>query len=617
MMRSLRLHLVAALLLASASAAPVPPAVDVQAPHHALRAARAQAKTPAGRAALLQRPEIALAAAQARLADMVGAAALAELQSTQAGAEFLARLWQDQAALDAFTTAPPAPANPGACLLVWQRIDALDPASRSGLLQRLAIATALEHGVPVLPWSEWGDTSAATIDPVKRYAFYRDAHAAGTLFPCFDQLSVWELRRVVDIPLYDQDVAWYHTTLPKPELRTQDKISDAMWLVKYQDRNPKNGHSVQEGKPYYDGKRWTPAVILEYGGVCGAVAKFGSFAARAYGVPAQPVGQEGHCAMSWKQTNGQWQTGNCGPDAFAFSNLHGLWPGFTSRGCALPLYQAVAASPAFVQSFHAAQLATDGLSAGRPRRAALVDAADSCPANFALWRQAVTEAVADPGISIDEARDLALGAMQALAALAPQMALDLSAQLEQAPAWQALPLAQRVRWNQDLQAAFLAGRTAAGLGAEAANDDKGAWEELLGRLTLIYAGTSRPIGDFPLPMLQSVLAGKHSAATGWWTRASPAERGAWVDAMIAAAKRASGVPALSRIAAQSLVTRCMEDAALRARAAEALVAAGDASRKLGLGKDALELYRRAILAGEQAGDRAWVLRFTQEALKAP
>ncbi|MBL9140615.1 MAG: hypothetical protein JNK53_02005, partial [Phycisphaerae bacterium] len=463
-----------------------------------------------------------------------------------------------------------------------------------------------------LPWSEWGDASAATIDPVKRYALYRDAHAAGTLFACFQELPVWELRRVVDVPLYDEDVVWFHTSLPKPELRTQDEIGRALGLVKYLDRNPNNGHSIHEGKPFYDGKRWTPAVILEYGGVCGAVAKFGSFAARAYGVPAQPLGQEGHCAMTWKRATNGWVTANCGPDAFAWSNLHGLWPGFTARGSALPLYAAVAGAPEFVASFHLAQLATEGLGAGRDRRAALVGAAQACPGNFAIWRQAVAEAVADPSLTVSEARQLATASMRALATLAPQMALDLAVQLEQTAAWQALPLAVRVAWNEALQHSLLEGRAHA---VRATNSEQGAWQELIARLIWLHAGESRGFGEFPLLAHQAILSGKNQVARSWWEGTTPEARQRTVQSVLASVERAQGVPSLARISAQSVVARCMQDPGLRDQAGAALVAAGLACRSAGLTEEALELFRGAILEGERIGDRDWVVRFTREARK--
>lgn len=584
-------------------------AVDAADARAELVRAQAGARSPADLARVAARPEVALAAARARLCDMVGDAALAECARDAEGTAFLQRVWNDQAALDAFTTQPPAPQDAAKSLAVWRAIDAFDPASRSGLLQRLAIAVALEHGVPVLPWSEWGDERAPRIDPVKRYAFYRDAHAAGTLLACFDSLPVWELRRVVDIPLYDEDVAWFHTSMPRPELRSQQAIGDAMWLVKYQERNPANGRSIHEGKPYYDGKRWTPAVILEYGGVCGAVAKFGSFAARAFGVPAQPIGQEGHCAMAWKRSDEGWVTGNCGPDAFAWSNLHGLWPGFTGRGSALVLYHRIGAKPELAASCHAAQLASQGMAPGAARRARLMDAIEACPANFGLWSQVVREAVADPGLEASEATRIATRCLAGLGADAPQMAIDLVVTLENGEAVASLDAASRLAWNDALLGALAKARA----GQKAGNDEQGAWQELLARRLWLMAGEQRGFGDFPLLEHQAILNGKQKRVREWWDALSADARAAAADRLLYAGTRAAGSPALARAVADAVLARCMEDDALRARAARAVSAAGEALRRAGDDKAALALYRTAILEGERLGDRPWVVRFTREA----
>lgn len=53
--------------------------------------------------------------------------------------------------------------------------------------------------------------------------------------------------------------------------------------------------------------------ILDYGGVCGAVSKFGASCCQAFGVAAMPVGQPGHCAMIWRAPGGRWRLENdCG-----------------------------------------------------------------------------------------------------------------------------------------------------------------------------------------------------------------------------------------------------------------------------------------------------------------
>ena len=41
------------------------------------------------------------------------------------------------------------------------------------------------------------------------------------------------------------------------------------------------------------------ALMHEVGAVCGGVSKFGVAMAQAFGIPAMPVGQPGHCAFLW------------------------------------------------------------------------------------------------------------------------------------------------------------------------------------------------------------------------------------------------------------------------------------------------------------------------------
>ena len=62
---------------------------------------------------------------------------------------------------------------------------------------------------------------------------------------------------------------------------------------------------MQEGLRFYDGQKATLPRILAYGGVCGAVSKWGASCCQAFGVCAMPVAQPGHCAMIWRQSEGR------------------------------------------------------------------------------------------------------------------------------------------------------------------------------------------------------------------------------------------------------------------------------------------------------------------------
>lgn len=79
---------------------------------------------------------------------------------------------------------------------------------RYGVLQRLALAIALEHAVPIEQANPTARTDAPeTIDPVKRYLHYQKAFLDGELDPAFERLSTWELRMVVDGDEPDETLA--------------------------------------------------------------------------------------------------------------------------------------------------------------------------------------------------------------------------------------------------------------------------------------------------------------------------------------------------------------------------------------------------------------------------
>merc|ERR1711935_1020864 len=73
----------------------------------------------------------------------------------------------------------------------------------------------------------------------------------------------------------------------------------------------------------------TMPTILEYGGVCGAVSKFGASACQAHGVPAMPVAQPGHCAMIWRSPLGDWvlENDNSGwGQSYMHDDIQITWP---------------------------------------------------------------------------------------------------------------------------------------------------------------------------------------------------------------------------------------------------------------------------------------------------
>lgn len=242
-----------------------------------------------GRAALLQW----------RLLEKIGP----EGRKDPALAETLAWLLADQDALAMlFGSGEPAGGRWREAVGVLGRC-ARDGTHREGLPLRVSVATALVFAEPVRAMADGSE-----IDPVARVDSFLEWDTRGELFPSFRELSPWELRFVVGSWSTDADLAWARANI-KPDLRRRDKVGEAAHMLAYNLTN-KNGVSVQEGKRFYDDKPMTLAVMLEYGGVCGAISRFGSSMSQAFGVPAMPVGQPGHCAFLWQKEPRAWTIGN-------------------------------------------------------------------------------------------------------------------------------------------------------------------------------------------------------------------------------------------------------------------------------------------------------------------
>ena len=87
----------------------------------------------------------------------------------------------------------------GRAMEIYTAIQKASAKAKDGVLQRLALAIALEHAVPVKQNNPQAATDApATVDPVKRYLNYEKAYLAGELDPAFKDLTAWDLRFVVD-----------------------------------------------------------------------------------------------------------------------------------------------------------------------------------------------------------------------------------------------------------------------------------------------------------------------------------------------------------------------------------------------------------------------------------
>lgn len=266
-------------------------------------------------------------------------------------------------------------------LAVLDRIVTSDPAAKEGLPRRIAIATALTFAQPVA-WMADG----SPIDPVARYRSYVQWDRDGVLFPSFRDLSTWELRYVVGSWSSDADLVWAREHI-KPELKVRDRVGDGAHMLKYTATN-KNGVSVQKGRAFYDDKPMTMAVMLEYGGVCGAISRFGTSMSQAFGVPAMPVGQPGHCAFLWQKQAHEWSINNNisgWPESHRHDGIQMTWG---NQAWLVPLFQTAQKDlGAFVDA--ELLLATAPLQSPSEAESLLAAARRRCPQHFGVWGASV------------------------------------------------------------------------------------------------------------------------------------------------------------------------------------------------------------------------------------
>ena len=313
------------------------------------------------------------AALQWMLLSRIGADARAD----PACRDCLAWILGDMPALTLFlSSGQPAAGKWGEAVRVLARV-ANSRERREGLPLRLSVATALVFAEPVRWMAD--DTP---IDPVARVDSYLAWDKAGVLFPTFRELSAWEMRYVVGSWSSDDDLAWARANI-KPDLRVRDKVGDGAHMLAYNLAN-KNGVSVQEGRKFYDNKPMTMAVMLEYGGVCGAISRFGSSMSQAFGVPAMPVGQPGHCAFIWQKEPRRWSINN-DISGWAESGCHGgIFIEWGQPAWLMPLMQdAQADRDGFARA--EALVALAEIAGADARAGLLAEACRRCARHYGAW----------------------------------------------------------------------------------------------------------------------------------------------------------------------------------------------------------------------------------------
>lgn len=184
----------------------------------------------------------------------------------------------------------------GRAMEIYTAIQKASPKAREGVFQRLALATSLEHAVPVAQTNAQTETNAPTVvDPIKRYLHYEKAFVDGELDPAFKNFSVWEYRMVVGCDAPDSILAWGREMLRNYR---PDHIYNPNYGWRYSiavTTEVKYGSEcVKDDLPSLHAYQNIP----KDGGVCGRRAFFGRFILKSFGIPTWGVTQDAHAALS-------------------------------------------------------------------------------------------------------------------------------------------------------------------------------------------------------------------------------------------------------------------------------------------------------------------------------
>jgi hypothetical protein len=184
----------------------------------------------------------------------------------------------------------------GEAMKIYSDIQKASPKAKSDLFQRLALATALEHAIPVAQSNAKAVTDGpAVVDPVKRYLHYEKAYLDGELDPAFKDFTTWEYRFVINHDVPDEISTWGRKML---QTYRPDHIymPDYGWryVAAVRTEVPYGSQNVQ----YDVDTLHQHQNIAKNGGICGRRAFFGRFMLRSFGIPTWGVTQKAHAALS-------------------------------------------------------------------------------------------------------------------------------------------------------------------------------------------------------------------------------------------------------------------------------------------------------------------------------
>lgn len=186
--------------------------------------------------------------------------------------------------------------NYGRAMEIYTTIQQTSPKASEGVLERLALAVALEHATPISQRNAKTESDAPShVDPIARYKHYEQAYLGDELDPYFKDQPVWNLRFVVNGHEPNETLVWGREMMRnyRPDhITTKDNRWRYVAAVRTEIR-----YGSQENKFDQDNLQFFQN-ILKNGGVCGRRAFFGRFVLRAFGNPTIARPSPGHAALA-------------------------------------------------------------------------------------------------------------------------------------------------------------------------------------------------------------------------------------------------------------------------------------------------------------------------------
>ena len=99
--------------------------------------------------------------------------------------------------------------NYGLTMKIYTQIQNASSEADSGILQRLALGTALIQA----PYHKAYGTDHTAFNPVKRFLAYQKAYKSGELDPAFPIFTTWECRFITNDPFSNAEIAWFRQML--------------------------------------------------------------------------------------------------------------------------------------------------------------------------------------------------------------------------------------------------------------------------------------------------------------------------------------------------------------------------------------------------------------------